>query len=127
MGSRTCKGTLKNCDDNNPCTTDQCVLGSCENTPDPSATCEDGDLCTINTCVLGECQTSSIECNDGNLCTEVDLCSEGTCSGVPITCNDGDVCTNDFCNAETGECETTPNSGAVCNDGNLCTTIDVCV
>jgi hypothetical protein len=57
----TC-GLSTECDDQSICTTDQCVLGQCENEK------EDPLCCTANG-----------DCDDGNPCT-VEFCEEGTCA-----------------------------------------------
>ena len=31
-------------------------------------------------------------CNDGNSCTENDICGNGVCTGEPLKCDDGDYC-----------------------------------
>jgi formylglycine-generating enzyme required for sulfatase activity len=66
------------CDDDNPCTDDDCVAGSCVNT------------------------NNVAPCDDGDVCTEGDICSGGVCSGSPLD-TDGDgyvsnACGGDDCN-----------------------------
>jgi len=141
------------CDDANPCTTDACdkKSGSCTFTNN-SAACDDGDACTIgDTCVEGGCKgapktcndsnpctadacdkttgncsatPASGDCDDGNACTENDVCTEGTCKGAGITCDDKNPCTDDTCDKAKG-CTFTPNA-ATCDDGSVCTKGDVC-
>jgi hypothetical protein len=86
--------------------------------------CDDGNACTDNDVCVGEiCIGTPKDCSDGNACT-IDSCEPGTgiCSHTPITCNDGDLCTVDDCDPATG-CVFDP---VVCaDDGDLCT-IDVC-
>lgn len=53
------------CNDNNPCTTDSCVGGTCQNTPiagccTTDAQCDDGDPCTTDSCVSSACQHSPV-------------------------------------------------------------------
>jgi hypothetical protein len=59
-----CRGTARNCNDNNSCTTDRCdpATGACVNTPGP-----DGALC-----------------DDANPCTGSDRCTMGRCVGTPV-------------------------------------------
>lgn len=104
------------CDDQNLCTTDSCVNGICVFEP---VVCDDENSCTRDTCDDGECIFTDIICNDQSLCT-TDACVEGQCVFTPITCNDQNACTTDDCNPQTG-CTTTP---VVCNDGDPCTTDD---
>ena len=117
-------GSTKDCDDQNPCTVDQCTntgvcahlkVGDC--TPCKiNAQCEDKNACTIDTCDLNK-----------NLC--VHLPAPGCCAS-PVQCNDGDPCTTDQC--LNGKCTWAkdPNCGGCmadwqCEDGNACT-VDQC-
>jgi hypothetical protein len=112
-----CAGTVKVCDDKNPCTKDSCdsKTGSCVATalPDGQA-CSDGDACTIgDACIAAQC-VSVPKCNDGNPCT-ADVCNPATlaCTTVNLpdgaTCTDLDACTaSDVCGA--GKCAGTPGS-----------------
>jgi hypothetical protein len=118
------------CNDGNACTTgDHCSAGECV----PGGTlfdCDDNNVCTTDSCVVatGECLHSpnAQPCDDGNPCTEGDVCSLGTCkSGSPKDCDDGNSCTEDFCNSK-GECKNEPLAGP-CDDGNACTVGDVCI
>ena len=63
-------------------------------------------------------------CNDGDLCTENDVCSAGVCSGVPMDCDDGIECTVDkcvggICQHDTSACACIED--ADCDDSNPCT------
>ena len=78
----------------------------------------------------GACVGSSMAegqpCDDGNACTQQDLCSSGACVGaLPVICDDGSTCTLDTCSPLTG-CVHSPIS-APCEDGDLCTKGDKCV
>lgn len=95
------------CNDNNACTVDACLGGSCSNT-----SADDGTFCDL----------------DSDFCTD-DLCQSGTCTatGNPVDCTDGNECTLDLCFANTG-CinDEDPLSGSSCNlDSNVCT-VDTC-
>jgi hypothetical protein len=95
-------GSLKDCTDDEPCTSD----GGCA----PSS---------------GECQfdNNSLPCDDGQPCFVADLCQSGACQPgvVPATCNDGFECTVDSCeDGVVGGCVFTPDN-SVCNDGVDCT------
>ncbi len=147
-------GTLcpKTCDDGNPCTTDRCFDGACENIANTAA-CEDGDPCTANVCSRGICQVVTTAtcrgdqcnvsmcdgrggcttaprtgalCNDGVACTYGETCdASGTCGGgKPIVCK-SDACTDSVCNG-TSTCKITFKTGTTCNDGNPCTHGDTC-
>ena len=61
------------CDDQNGCTTDSCVSGSCVNTNN-TAPCDDGLYCTVgDMCANGSCQSGT-----GNPCTPPNVCNEDT-------------------------------------------------
>jgi hypothetical protein len=103
-----CVGTLRVCDDGNPCTTDTC---------DPNIGC-----ISIN-------NPAGTPCDDGNPCTINDVCDgNGNCLGTPIVCpDDGDPCTIQVCNPATGSCDVLPApAGTPCDDGDPCTVNDVC-
>ena len=117
------------CNDNNTCTTDTCVAGTCVFTPiagcsntgcASAADCNDNNACTTDTCVANAC-----------VHTAVPGCGNTNCTGA-ADCNDGNACTTDTCVA--GSCVHTavPGCGGTgcvansdCNDGNTCTT-DAC-
>ncbi len=61
-----CKGTPKNCDDQNVCTDDTC---------DPKAGCSHAP--------------NTAACDDGNKCTSADSCADGACVGGANTCTGG--------------------------------------
>ncbi|NUN16519.1 MAG: lamin tail domain-containing protein, partial [Myxococcales bacterium] len=147
-------GTSVSCDDSNPCTKDTCQAGVGCLHQATAGGCEDGDACTFldvclngtcvagiptfcddfNPCTVNSCvptsgcvysPTSGL-CEDGNGCTELDICLNGICvAGIPKVCNDGNECTVDACHPVLG-CVFTPTSGP-CTDGNPCTAGDVCV
>jgi hypothetical protein len=97
-----CKGSVLDCNDNNPCTNDSC---------DASKGC---------THLAG-----GGSCSDGDACTASDACVSGKCAGKPVTCDDGKACTTDTC-SKTAGCQSAPASGGSCDDGNPCTGGDSC-
>jgi hypothetical protein len=118
------------CNDGNFCTgPDQCIGGVCKGTT--TLSCDDGLSCTTDVCVpsdgcLNYPVSGSAACDDGNPCTNGDVCKSGLCSGVAvINCNDGNYCTLDSCSLASG-CSHSILTGSVCDDGNLCTVGDVC-
>jgi len=95
------------CADSNPCTTDLCVSGFCQNNP----------------------VTDGTPCDDNNACTQTDECQGGTCTGLnPVVCTASDQCHNvGTCDSGTGLCSDPPKAdGTSCNDGNACTQTDEC-
>ena len=100
------------CDDNNPCTDQQC---------DGSRAAQGLDGCTYALSV-------GAACDDGSACTANDTCSGGVCqSGKGKDCNDSNSCTIDKCKAATGACENSYiGDGKFCNDGLGCTNDDKC-
>jgi hypothetical protein len=121
------------CDDENRCTRDdECDDGTCRGTP--AVFCA-GDQCnTAGLCIplTGECADipkPGADCDDGNPCTEHDVCSgTGTCGGTPKTCPPPDQCHGaGSCNATSGVCEYPEKpDGSTCSDGNACTVGDAC-
>src|SRR5262245_5273602 len=138
--------------DNNPCTLQECIRGSCTvtliNTGSPcndqnpctsndvcrsnsqcqgSSVCDDANPCTTDTCdpstlACGH-SASGGSCGDGNPCNGAETCVGETCQpGIPLNCDDGIACTFDGCG--TNGCLHFPAEEA-CDDGNVCTT-DVC-
>jgi hypothetical protein len=119
------------CDDGNLCTLgDTCGGGSCQ--PGGPKNCGDGNVCTTDQCTpaTGACfyTRNNLPCNDGNACTNGDLCAGGSCQpGTnPLPCSDGNACTTDACNPATGCVFPAVANGTTCSDGSLCTTGDSC-
>ena len=145
------------CESSNSCVVSQCLPGQgCVSLPmEPGSPCDDGNLCTQDDhCVGGECISDAVvcpspgpcslgvcdpetgkcasihypfPCDDGDACTEGDICHAGSCqAGALVNCDDGDLCTIDSCNPLTG-CETLAAPGCChmdtdCQNGDLCTT-----
>jgi hypothetical protein len=74
--------------------------------------------------------TDGQACNDGNACTQTDICQAATCTGTnPVVCTASDQChVAGVCNTATGLCPN-PNSpdGTPCSDGTTCTVGDACL
>ncbi len=108
------------CNDLSSCTDDYCLNGFCEHDP---IYCNDLDACTMDTCIGGSCRNTPLNCADASLCTN-DTCIGGFCINAPVACDDNISCTTDACNPGNGNCVFTP---VVCpSDGLPCTT-DTCV
>jgi len=108
--------------------------------------CDISDKCAPQSCVNGQCVPQTVQCDDGNKCTNdrcdpqtggcindaktcqfTDHCnpkecdtSDGNCKVLhPVNCDDGQACTNDNCDSSTGSCSFDPVvcSGAACSPG----------
>ena len=151
----TCQGRPDACDDDNPCTDDSCTPGvGCLHRPIHGRACDDRSLCTLddhcesgrcvgtlvdcrdgNPCTRDACDPDSgcihppadgVPCDDGNSCTDVDLCLGGSCQGRATACEDGNPCSLDSCTQHSG-CIHRVLSGIPCEDGDACTVGDSCV
>ena len=147
-----CVGNPVLCDDDNPCTDDECDgAGGCvfvDNTSD----CDDGDPCTVaDKCTDGKCGGVEIPCDcqadedcleheDGNLCNGTLFCNleewPYKCTVSPETvvyCDEPEagpnaICLQSSCDPETGLCSVVADhEGFVCEDGDACTIGDKCL
>lgn len=111
-------GVSADCNDNEPCTVDSCLNGTCSHSP---MSCQDADLCTDNACVNGVCVSTPYPCDPG------DVCFQGVCydpCSTTAECNDGVDCTVDTCDTSPpapidGICRYTPDDG-FCDTGLFC-------
>ena len=123
------------CDDGAYCTIKDvcdavgvCKGGGARDCPDDAAKCRVGSCSEAgNACLLVASKDGSV-CNDGNACTQTDLCAKGNCIGSsPKSCAGDGKCLDGTCNTANGQCGTKPKTdGTVCNDGNECTASDAC-
>jgi hypothetical protein len=88
--------------------------------------CNDDNKCTDDLCVGGSCLHSTVACNDGLGCTTDSCDPQVGCVHTPddTRCDDQLDCTVDMCDTTLG-CVHTPND-ALCDDGDPCTQ-DTCV
>jgi len=111
---------LEKCDDENPCTDDECDVGTGE-CKFEEKDCDDNDLCTEDSCDpdTGECKHED-KCDDDNECTEdscnpatgecqhiekeLDICQECRDKKIVNKCDDNNECTEDICDPSTGAC-----------------------
>ncbi len=152
-GGKCAGAAVKTCDDGNPCTDDVCDSKTGCVAKNNTAKCADDKTCTSGACAAGKCVLGTTKgcddnnacttdtcdatkgcvyaavkagaaCDDGDKCSDADVCTAGKCVGKPVDCDDGNACTTDACGATTG-CSWTANS-ANCDDGNKCTDGDKC-
>ena len=98
--------SIMNCDDNNSCTFDDCLLGTCMHAP------VDWDT----------------PCIAANPCFVDGVCHGGNCvsSGKPVVCDKGKDCQTGACDPAQGCVYTPVPAGAACDDLNGCTVGDSC-
>jgi hypothetical protein len=115
------------CEDQDACTeTDKCAAGVCTGTP---KNCDDDNPCTTDSCDKATgCKriaNDAADCSDGDACTEGDHCSNKACTGTPKTCAPIDECHDPgTCSPMTGQCapgpakaDTSPCTGGQCVGG----------
>jgi hypothetical protein len=101
----TCQDAAE-CDDQNPCTRDDCTAGRCVNEPVLDGT----------------------PCDDELFCTDPDSCQAGRCRGLARDCSGlEDDCNTSACDELAGACQPVPRpDGTPCDDDLFCTTNDAC-
>lgn len=106
----TCTGEMRNCSDDNPCTTD-----TCEET-------DAADVDPVTGCKHAP-KAMTTDCEDGTDCTINDHCGEdGQCTGDPKVCDAIDSCHGPgSCDPQTGNC-----SDPRLQDGTACDGTGVC-
>lgn len=122
----------KSLDDGNICNgIYTCKNGFCIFDPDSVVKCDEiEEQCKENLCdpVDGVCKIlnkpDGTKCDDGDLCTENDVCQNGFCVGESVDCDDKNPCTQDSCSPFAGCIHF--NIKGPCEDGNLCTENDFC-
>ncbi len=112
------------CNDSSMCTSpDACQAGGvCSGTsavtcPTPDQ-CHNAGVCNPATGVCSNpAKTDGTACQDGNMCTQPDVCTTGVCTaGAARSCDDSDPCTTDSCVMATG-CVNVIIAGCVVSDG----------
>jgi RHS repeat-associated protein len=123
------------CDDGSACTqSDSCQAGACVGSS--VVTCAAIDQCHENgVCdpASGICSTptkvNGALCDDGDACTQFDLCSEGACLGsLPVLCTASDAChLPGSCGPATGQCSNpAAAAGGACPDADACNGAETC-
>jgi hypothetical protein len=112
------------CTSNDACQAGICVGG--QTLPNKSP-CNDGltDPCTTGECMTGSCQAvpanDGAVCDDGLFCTINDMCKAGTCTGTPNPCTYSGGCVAGTCDMALQQCVTTKAAdGTPCDDGDVC-------
>lgn len=133
---------VASCDDGLACTTDSCVLGTCEWVLKPgfafiNGTCHtSGAKDPDNTCAVAVPDIDPYHwtplvdgspCDDGSACTISDVCKAHQCLGEPVTCDDGLPCTADACLPETGCGYVALPGQPTCDDEDACSQGDHCI
>jgi hypothetical protein len=91
------------CDDSIACTHDTCEAGACVHTPD-DALCATGSTCSETAgCPPRVCADAS-ECQDGNYCNGMELCTDTACAPGTSPCDDADGCSTDVCDEAADSC-----------------------
>jgi hypothetical protein len=113
------------CDDHNACThVDQCASGACVGSN--PVVCTASDACHVaGVCdpSSGQCsnpvQPDGTSCDDGNLCTQLDICAAGVCGGTPVVCDALDEChVAGVCGPSSGQCSSPSQpDGTACSSG----------
>jgi len=101
-----CVGDVKDCSGTN----DQCNIGYCD---------EEQDAC------IPEAVPDQTPCNDGQFCTENDLCDAGLCVGTAISVDDEVSCTADSCDEQNDVIIHLPQNN-VCDNGLWCDGAEYC-
>jgi hypothetical protein len=122
------------CDDGSFCTvSDVCSSGTCGGS---SRDCSgEDDQCNDGVCDEGsdacvkQPVTNGTTCDDGQFCTDADICSSGTCTGGTATdCSAyTDQCNAGMCDEGSDNCYAAPvSNGTTCDDSDPCTVTDEC-
>ncbi len=128
-----CLGTPYACGDGEPCTKDVCDgAGGCDY-PVIEGNCyiggecyTDGErenatgcnVCDDATPTAWSAATTALSCDDGNLCSNNDVCAGANCGGASYSCDDGATCTADSCDG-VGGCDNELQAGS-CFIGGVC-------
>jgi hypothetical protein len=120
------------CNDENPCTADNCIAEGCTHTPlSDGAPCDPGDagygLCSDGLCQPAEC-IADADCDDGDTCNGLETCSwDGLCvSGSLLSCGEPTQCQAPSCDPLLGCVAVAVADGSPCEDGDRWTSGDQC-
>lgn len=129
--------SVRNCNDYNMCTLDQCIDGECKHTliTHNNSNCDDQNLCTFDECIDNHCYNKYINCSYLNTECTVGICNNftGQCMIEPI--NIGNSCFENLNDSicfiegkcsEFGVCLGTIESN-ICDDGIWCNGKEICL
>ena len=134
--SYTCQNvnnTLPCNSDSDGCTVDDtCAGGACVAGALMTCVGSDTNVCTDESCDnLGPNSYDCVHdfnidsCDDGNACTNGDVCALGSCHGTSFPVDDGNPCTDDSCDTDSGPVHAIDITNP-CTDSNACTSGDAC-
>jgi hypothetical protein len=107
------------CDDDDPCTADDCGEAGCVHAvlPDGTACDADGGVCASGLCAWVDCFDDA-ECSNGNLCDGSERCIDYVCtsSKAPL-CPEPTQCQTGGCSTESGCWIAALPDGTGCDDG----------
>ena len=119
--AETCSGTSPTCPaDRKRTSVCRPSTGPC----DPAERCDGSS----DTCPADGLTADGTTCNDGDACTQNDVCQAGQCQGTAVTCAAPDQCHEaGTCDPGTGLCTyAQKQDGTSCDDGNACTEHESC-
>jgi hypothetical protein len=97
-----------------------------------SLECDDGNPCTEDVCDVGICKNNPLPtgtpCDDCLYCTTGDACDAGNCTGNDRDCSEvEDPCHTGTCSETEGRCVAQQKAmGSDCDDSEYCTVGDYC-
>ncbi|HUU02450.1 MAG TPA: trypsin-like serine protease [Myxococcota bacterium] len=114
------------CDNHDVCDgDDQCHEGRCD-PAGASLDCDDGNVCTEDSCnsvsgCLHENVDDDTSCVDDDLCNGDEICTAGVCRpGTALDCDDQNSCTEDSCDSGSGCMNDVLEEGTSCGAGRNC-------
>ena len=133
--SKPAKADGTACDDGDACTLgDACQAGACTGAAQvmcgPIDQCHLAGVCNpANGTCSSPAKANGAACDDGNACTQTDICVAGVCSGgAPVVCPAPGQCRlPGVCNPATGTCSSPAvANGTACTNSNPCTVNSTC-
>jgi hypothetical protein len=79
----------------------------------------------VQMCVDGGNKSNGTGCNDGQMCTKMDICTNGVCGGTSYSCSPSLCQATSVCDGSGCTVTNKPNN-TTCDDGNPCTVNTTC-